>query len=69
MEIPDPFEHDKPVSITRQVVGGVIAGLKFVGHQLATSDLTPHEGRLRRSAMPSARMHIPEYPPVHDDTI
>lgn len=32
-------------------------------------DMNPHEGKLRSSGMPADKMNIPDFPPIHDDTL
>jgi len=48
----------------RRTAGVFIAGIRFVGKQLAAADLNPHEGRLRASNMPVGYMRIPDAPPA-----
>jgi hypothetical protein len=51
-----------------------IQALRQLGHTAALwihrQDLSPNEGMLRASVlMPAESMNIPDYPPIHDDTI
>ena len=45
------------------------AVLRTIAGQLKTADLSPHEGRLRRSVIPSKYIEVPDFVPMHDDTI
>lgn len=69
MEDTQPGESLANTQLTKRAVGAFIAGVKFVGHQLATADLNPHEGRLRASTAPIDYVNIPDYPPLHDDNL
>jgi hypothetical protein len=65
----EPVESVASTGLARRAAGYFIAGINFVRHQLATSDQNPHEGRLRGSVMPAEYIEVPDYPPLHDDTI
>lgn len=67
MEMLDPHEAVTDNNLLKRVVASFIAGIRFVGRQLALADLSPHEGMLRSSVKPN--ILVPDFPPVHDDTI
>lgn len=70
METTPNFDPDLPERhVLEQAVGTFIAAMRFVGRHLASADLSPHEGRLRASAVPAKYMDIPDFPPLHDDTL
>jgi hypothetical protein len=55
-------ESKRPSSFF-EAAAAFISSLKIVGKTLAQTDLNPHEGRLRASAMPVKYMNIPDYAP------
>lgn len=69
METPSPFEADSHIKLVRRIALGIAAGRQFIGHYLATSDPNLGEGKLRGSQIPEKFMDIPDYPPLHDDTV
>jgi hypothetical protein len=69
MENLGPLEPLSRCSLAKRAAGTFIAGMRFVGNQLAVADLNPHEGRLRGSITPSEYIQVPDHPPVHDDNI
>ena len=70
MENSSDFDPETPRQhILERAVGVFIAGIGFVKRQLSTADLNPHEGKLRSSLIDEKYMGIPDYPPIHDDTI
>ncbi len=56
-----------------QLLPWIASTIKNIGHSalvyLRTSDPNLGEGKLRSSITPAEYMEIPDYPPVHDDTI
>jgi len=64
----DGLEFQKRASL-RQFATRFVAELGLLKHQLLNADLNPHEGRLRSSVMAAQQMDIPDYPPIHDDTL
>lgn len=69
MEDLPSHEQSKTREITQRLAGSFIAGIRFVGRQLAASDQNPHEGRLRGSIIPAEYIHIPDTPPSYDGTM
>ncbi len=69
MEDHKPLEPLPRDSLGKRIAGAFIAGIRFVGHQMTAVDRNPHEGRLLGSVIPSEYIQIPDYLPVHDDTI
>jgi hypothetical protein len=49
-----------------EAAAAYVSSLKSVGKTLSQTDLNPHEGRLRASAMPVKYMNIPDYAPNDD---
>lgn len=70
METPDPHEHLPKISRLRRVgrlLGRVARG---VSKHMNYDDLSPHEGRLRRSGVHESHIQrmIPDYPPEFEDS-
>lgn len=65
-----PIEPTPDIALTRRLLAGIVAGWRDAREQLRGANLNPHEGKLRASVQwRTDDMNIPDFPPVHDDSL